>query len=406
VTQTDVAVVGAGPAGTATAISLARHGLKVALIDKAQFPRDKCCGDGLTSGALRHLAHLGLDPANVASWQPVDEALVRAPTGREATFPLPADGTLHAAAARREDLDAALVELARSHGVEVIERNAVVSLEREAGGQVIRLGLTGGEVVRAWYAVGADGMWSPLRKLAGVATPGYLGEWHAVRQYFARTGPAARRLWVWFEPDLIPGYAWSFPLPDGGANVGLGVLRQPGEPTGSLKAVWADFLTRPHVRDALGPDAEPAGPWKAWPIPADIAHTRLSAFGGRILFVGDAARAADPMTGEGIAQALETGRMAADALAAAGPDHPGRAAARYQRQVRWGMAIDDRASRLLSRVLASPRLSISWMRIADHSARSRANFGRWMFEDYPRALFITPQRWSRGALTRPGAFGR
>jgi menaquinone-9 beta-reductase len=402
--EADVAIVGAGPAGTATAISLARHGLKVTVVDKAQFPRDKCCGDGLTTGALRHLADLGLDPANVASWQPVSEARIRVPSGRQATFALPDDGTVHAAAARREDLDAALVDLARSEGVRVVEGNAVVSLDRESNGQVVRLGLGDGQVLRAWYAVGADGMWSPLRKLAGAATPGYLGEWHAVRQYFAGTGPAARELWVWFEPDLIPGYGWSFPLPDGRANVGLGILRQHGQPTGNLKAVWADWLTRPHIREVLGPDAHPDGTWKAWPIPADIAHTDLSALGGRVLFVGDAARAADTMTGEGIAQALETGRLAAAALAAAGPDHPRRAAARYERRVRWGMAVDDRASQLLSRVLADQRLASSWMRVADHSARSRRNFARWMFEDYPRAVFVTPHRWGRGALHRPGAF--
>jgi flavin-dependent dehydrogenase len=358
----------------------------------------------LTTGALRHLAELGLDSADVASWQPVTEAEVRVPNGRQATFALPEDGTLHAAAARREDLDAAMVALAGARGAQVIEGQAVVSAHPEPGGRAVRLGLSGGEVVRAPYVVGADGMWSPLRKLVGAGGPGYLGEWHAVRQYFTDTGPATRRLWVWFEPDLIPGYAWSFPLPDGGANVGLGVLRRPGVSTGHLKATWTEWLTRPHVRHVLGVDARPDGPWKAWPIPADISGTELSARGGRVLFVGDAARAADPMTGEGIAQALETGRLAADALASAGPGHPERAAARYRRRVRWGMGIDDRASKLLSRVLADERLSSSWMRIADHSARSRRNFARWMFEGYPRAVFVTPQRWAPGALHRPGAF--
>ena len=80
--------------------------------------------------------------------------------------------------------------------------------------------------VTSRYVVAADGMWSPVRKALGCGEPGYLGEWHAFRQYFdGVTGNAADRLWVWFEPDLLPGYAWSFPLPDGRANVGFGVLR-------------------------------------------------------------------------------------------------------------------------------------------------------------------------------------
>ena len=86
--------------------------------------------------------------------------------------------------------------------------------------------VTGLGTVRARYAVAADGMWSPTRKLLGLAEPGYLGEWHAFRQYaHGVTGPAADRLYVWFEPDFLPGYAWSFPLPDGRVNLGFGVLR-------------------------------------------------------------------------------------------------------------------------------------------------------------------------------------
>jgi menaquinone-9 beta-reductase len=403
VIEADVAVVGAGPAGTAAAITLAGLGLRVTILDRARFPRDKCCGDGLTTGALRHLDELGLAPAAVASWQPVREARIRAPGGRQATFTLPENGTLYAATAQRIDLDAALVELARGKGVEVLEGRSLYRAELEPGGQVVRLGFEDGTCVRAWYAIGADGMWSPLRKLLGLAEPGYLGEWHALRQYFDGAGPLARQFWVWFEPDLIPGYAWSFPLPDGRVNIGLGVLRRPGRSTGHLKELWADVLTRPHVREVLE-GAAPDGAWKTWPIPARISRSPLSGLDGRVLFVGDAARAADPMTGEGIAQALETGRLAGDVIAAAGPDRPSWAAARYARRIGTGMAVDDWASRVLSRVLESERGSGAWMRLADRSPRTRRHFARWMFEDYPRALFVTPHRWSRGALHRPGAF--
>jgi geranylgeranyl reductase family protein len=400
----DVAVVGAGPAGTAAAITLARRGLRVTVVDKARFPRDKCCGDGLTTGALRHLDHLGLRPEAVRSWQPVDEAVVRVPNGKQARFPLPDDGTLYAASARREDLDAALVELTRTHGVEVVEGTALRAVRTEPGGEVVRLGLDDGATVRARYVIGADGVWSPLRKMLGMSDPGYRGEWHAMRQYFSHAGPRSRRLWVWFEPDLLPGYAWSFPLPDGGVNVGLGIQRRPGESTGGLKERWRDLLTRPHVTDVLGPDAQPDGPLKTWPIPARISHTSLTGLAGRALFVGDAARAPDPMTGEGIAQALETGRLAAEAVALAGPYRPGRAASAYERRIATGMAIDDRVALAVSAMLRVPRLSTGWMRVADHSERTRRHFARWMFEDYPRAALITPQRWSPGMLHRPGAF--
>src|SRR5687767_8862467 len=113
----DVAVVGGGPAGAAAAILLARHGRDVVLVDKATFPRAKICGDGLTAGALRQLEELGLDPASVPSWQPVDDVVVRSPSGHEVTFPLPRGNGRYAVVARRTELDAALLDLARRSGV-------------------------------------------------------------------------------------------------------------------------------------------------------------------------------------------------------------------------------------------------------------------------------------------------
>src|SRR5262245_19303871 len=89
VLHADVVVVGGGPAGAAAAITLARAGRDVVVVDKATFPRDKCCGDGLTTGALRELEGLGFDPTSVASWQQVDDVVVRSPSGHEVTFLLP-----------------------------------------------------------------------------------------------------------------------------------------------------------------------------------------------------------------------------------------------------------------------------------------------------------------------------
>jgi geranylgeranyl reductase family protein len=402
----DVAVVGAGPAGTAAAITLSRRGRQVLLIDKARFPRDKCCGDGLTTAALRLLEDVGLDPALVPSWEPVHEAVVAVPTGRRLLLPLPVSNSQFAASARRMDLDAALVKLASRAGARLLEGRSVTGVNLVGEGDGVQLDLDGGRPVRARYVVAADGMWSTVRRTLGLGQSGYLGDWQAGRQYYGRVGPEARKLWVWFEADMAPGYAWSFPLPNGTANVGYGVLRREGQQTGDLRGQRVDLSARPHIAEVLGSGAEPLGPWKAWPIPARIGRTALSGLEGRVLFVGDAARACDPMTGEGIAQALETAQLAARAIGEAGPHRPETAARRYQRQIRWGMAVDDRLARDLSRVLEHPSGANRSLRIADGGEWRRRQFARWMFEDYPRAVLVTPHRWRRRLFRRPGAFLR
>lgn len=400
--ESDIAVVGAGPAGSAAAITLARLGRRVVLIDKASFPRDKCCGDGLTTAALRLLERLELEPSSVASWQPVEQVAIVASNRRQVDLSFADDGTMYAASARRYDFDAALVELAVKAGAELVSGRAVTDVVPTADG--VGVELADGHRVESRYVIAADGAWSPVRKALGLAEAGYLGDWQAGRQYFTGVSAEAEKLWVWFEPDMIPGYAWSFPLPGGTANVGYGVIRRPGVPFKELKGQRLDFLDRPHLADVLGPNAKPAGPWKAWPIPARIGATPTDGLGGRVLFVGDAARACDPMTGEGIAQALETGELAARAIVSAGPADPGAAAARYGRQLRFGMNLDDRLARALSGVLAHRRGSVKALDLVDAGEWSRRNFLRWMFEDYPRAALATPHRWRRGMFSRPGAY--
>jgi geranylgeranyl reductase family protein len=398
----EVAVVGGGPAGAAAAIALARSGRAVTVVDKATFPRDKICGDGLTTGALRLLEGLGLDPTTVPSWQVVEDVVVRSPSGRQVTFPLPRGQGTYAAVARREELDAALLDVARTAGAEVVEGHAVTGAEERPDRVVLEV--AGRADVHARYVVAADGMWSPMRKLLGAATPGYLGEWHAFRQYFTDVGPrAAAELFVWFEPDLLPGYAWSFPLPGGGANVGFGIQRDGGKVgrVQDMKQLWPDLLRRPHIRDVLGPDARPESPHRAWPIPARIDQVVLTT--DRTLFAGDAAAATDVMTGEGIGQALLTGILAADAIEAGGLDAE-RVTSQYARSVHEALVADHRMSALLVRALQHRKGARVAVRVAGASPWTRRNFARWLFEDYPRGIMTTPRRWHRGVLTGPGAY--
>ncbi len=400
-TTTDVVVVGAGPAGVASTITLARAGRDVYLIDKAAFPRDKICGDGLTAAALRSYESLGLAPRSVPSFTPAAGFSIRSPSGRWVELALPTDG-LHAAVARRHDLDASFLDVARDAGAKVIEGRSVV--DATSLPDRVQITLDAGETVEARFLIGADGMWSPTRKMLGATHPtGYRGEWHAFRQYHeAISGPARHRFVVWFEPEILPGYIWSFPLGGGAANVGYGVLRGGKVEIGEMGRLWDELRSRPHVREMLGPDARPAERPRAWPIPGRIDRVELSR--GRALWVGDAAAPSDVMTGEGIAQALDTGRWAAESVLAAGPLDPETAGSIYQRRVQRALFADHRMSALLNRILVHRKGVGFPLWLADQSDWSRRNFARWLWEDYPRAVVATPRRWKRGVFTPPGAY--
>jgi geranylgeranyl reductase family protein len=400
VVTADVVIVGAGPAGAAAAITARRLGMRTVLVDRASFPRDKCCGDGLTAEALRLLEGLGLDPSTVASWTTVDRLTVRGPSGREVPFPLPQGDGAFAAVARRSELDAALVDLARERGAFVIEGIAATGARQDDGG--VTCELADQTEVRAPYAIGADGMWSPLRKHLGATVEDHRGEWHAYRQYFdGVSARASRELMVWFEPDFLPGYAWSFPLGGGHANVGFGIRRGSSYRVGDMNHLWRDVLARPHIRAFLGEHAEPEGPHKAWPIPARVDSVPLTT--GRALFVGDAAAATDPMTGEGIAQALATGCWAIEAISA-GADRPAEVRTAYEAAVRRELVPDHRLARLLTRALRHRKGVRAAIALAGATPWTRRNFARWLFEDYPRALLITPGRWHPQMFRGHGAF--
>jgi flavin-dependent dehydrogenase len=258
--------------------------------------------------------------------------------------------------------------------------------------------------IDARYVVAADGMWSAVRKAVGANEPGYLGEWHGFRQYAGNvTGSAAHELHVWFDEDLLPGYAWSFPLPGNRVNIGFGVLRDGTRAGREIKAIWPDLLSRPHIVEALGEGFTLEDRHTAWPIPARIDS--VDVVSGRVLFVGDAAAATDVMTGEGIGQALLTGRLAAEAIIAGGATRPDDVGAVYRSEIRHHLVADHRMSATLGKILATTWGARGAIRVVGASGTwGRRNFARWMFEDEPRAVALTPSRWHRRMLSRVGAY--
>jgi len=241
-TAVDVLVVGAGPAGAAAGLAARRRGLDVLVVDKASFPRDKTCGDGLTTAALRLIEQLGVDLRTLPGYMAVRETVLVGPDGRRVSLPLATDGD-HAAVVPRVELDAAIVDTARRSGVEVRDGVAVSGIDMNGDGEAVTATTADGDSVRARFLIAADGHYSFVRRCLRQSAPPELGTWHAFRQYFR--GVDDPRLYVLFEADLLPGYAWVFPLPEGRANVGFGVLRRPGMSGKELNARWRELLERP-----------------------------------------------------------------------------------------------------------------------------------------------------------------
>jgi menaquinone-9 beta-reductase len=367
----------------------------VLVVDKATFPRDKTCGDGLTTNALRLLEHLGFPLDSIPSYTSVHECMLVTPNGRHVRLPLPRCGEF-AGVVPRAELDTALAEHAARRGARVRDGNGITSLELRATGACVDL--ADGTPVEADWVIAADGHYSGVRHLLEPDRAPELGDWSTFRQYFRGVGD--RRLWVIFEPDLLPGYAWVFPLPDGRANVGFGMLRGEGRGGKRVKEKWNSLLRRPSLLEALGPRAEPDGPHRAWPVPTRLDPDALTH--SRVLFAGDAAGVVDPLTGEGIAQALETGMLAAQAIRDGGTTDA--VARRYQDAVARSLGHDLAFARFVQRVLARPWTAEIALRGVDLRGWTRRNFCRWMFEDYPRAALLTPGRWRQPLLAPNGAY--
>lgn len=329
-----VLVVGAGPAGSAAALAACRAGASVLLLDSAEFPRDKVCGDGVAPHALDVLAELGLDPAAlVAGSEPAHTLDLRSPGGARARRRTSAPSWV----VPREVFDDRLRAAAVAAGAEV-RRHRVREVDPEAG--VV-------DGIPADVIVGADGAESVVRRAIGTPAPRAGTVALAIRGYApADAWPAGEQL-LCMTRDHWPAYAWAFPIGDGQANVGYGELLRGTAPT------RAHLLARLHE---LLPDARPTR-LRAHRLP--LSSGRVRPRDGRVLLAGDAAGLINPMTGEGIFYAVLSGMLAGQA--AAGGTDPGRA---YRTALRARLGTHFRHTDTLALLSRRPWLLDAGMRAA------------------------------------------
>ncbi len=317
----DVVVAGAGPAGSAAAHLLASAGADVMLIERARFPRDKSCGDGITAHSVAILNEMGL------SFESFDGKAVRvrggrigAPTGETfaATPDAPAGGA-ECWVVPRVVLDERLARAAQNAGARLVEGTSVIRTLLD-NGRVVGVECTDGTSVRAIAArlvIGADGAHSAVAASLGLgrAPERHIG--YALRGYYTGVADLRDDLEIYyFDRHILPGYGWVFPVGEATANIGIGIyageLRRASR---KLRDILAEFVAcEPNVAPRLT-QAKPVGRAVGWPLPVSTLH-RPTVFDGALL-CGDAASLVDPLTGEGIWTALVSGRSAGRAALAA-----------------------------------------------------------------------------------------
>lgn len=369
VEQADAIVVGAGPAGSGTAAHLARQGLDVLLLEKAQFPRDKVCGDGLTPRAVRQLVALGIDTA-AEGWHRNVGLRVYGANGRAFEFAWPelADFPNFGLVRRRNDLDAFLANHAVGCGARLLTGASVNGpVIDQASGRITGVTTRDGRRFEAPVVVAADGVSSRLSVAMGITRRLDRPMGVAARAYF-ETG---RGNGEWMESclelwsgrpgasDLLPGYVWLFPAGDGIANVGLGMLdTSPAFASTDVQQLLRTWLAAMPPEWGLGPDAM-VGQIRSAALP--MAFNRQPAYRDGLLLVGDAGGMVNPCNGEGIDYALEASALAAEAIAEArsrgfGTPSAERALQGYVTHLRHDMGGYFWLGTIFARAIGNPRV--------------------------------------------------
>ncbi|WP_426059638.1 NAD(P)/FAD-dependent oxidoreductase [Hymenobacter sp. B1770] len=314
----DVAIIGAGPAGTACALGLRQSGLRVVLLDKAQFPRDKVCGDAIPGHALKALRQL--DPAFADSlWhlQPLDavrQSRLVAPNGGS----LDLQWKLPSFNCPRESFDDALLALVRSYapGTTIVENTSLKSLHIEA--DHVRLQPAAGPEISCQLVIGCDGANSAVgRKLLPEPRLARAHHCVGVRAYFENIKGAESGTTEFFlTRDYLAGYCWLFPVGQGRYNVGLGMLAEVvAEHKVDLKQQLQRLLTTHPALAGRFAEARQLGPTVGFGLPLGGGRVRPIS-GERFMLCGDAASLIDPLQGHGIDTAIQSGMLAAVQAAA------------------------------------------------------------------------------------------
>ncbi len=312
-TSYDVIIVGAGPAGTTCALALKHAGLRVAVLDKATFPRDKICGDAIPGSVVKALK--AIDPKYAAALEAFSEKVtirstrVVAPNNRY--FDIHWKNIAYNSP--RLDFDNFLFELAQQETkADFYQETALRSVAIDPDKVVISC--ENGQEFQSAIVVGCGGAHSILAKQLAHIQVDRQHHMGAVRAYYKQVSGIRDELTeIYLLKTYLPGYLWVFPLPHGRVNVGFGMLSQTiSERKVNLGNALKDIIaTHPLLKERFS-KAVLEGPIKGFGLPTGSRKLKVS--GERFLLCGDAASLIDPISGDGIGNAMWSGKIAADQI--------------------------------------------------------------------------------------------
>jgi menaquinone-9 beta-reductase len=373
----DVIVVGAGPGGSTTAYHLARHGVRVLVLEKSEFPREKVCGDGLTPRAVKQLIKLGLTADGTFEEQGwlTNKGLrvIGGGVRLELDWPDLASFPNYGLVRTRHDFDDLLAKQAVKVGADLRTGVTVTGAVREDTGRVV--GVTAevdGEPreFRAPLVISADGVSGRFPLSMGLAKREDRPIGVAVRRYYhspARHDDDYLESWLELRSKeggdkLLPGYGWIFGMGDGRVNVGLGVLNSSAAfGKTNYRRMLTEWLGATPPEWGMNDEANADGPILGAALP--MGFNRVPHYTRGVLLVGDSGGMVNPFNGEGIAYAMESGELAAEVVAQAlgrtGADRE-RALAAYPAELKARYGGYYRLGNIFVKMIGNPQI----MRIA------------------------------------------
>jgi len=370
-----VAIVGAGPAGASAGYRLASDGHAVTLFDRAEFPRPKTCGDWITQGAIRALLESGLTPSDLEGaaadqHAAIHASLLAAPSGATSEV----EDAEKAYCIPREVFDDILYRRAVAAGCR-FERRDVRDLAAERRGSLRDFD----------HVVDARGVYAGVANC--VALRGY---WTAEA---ARLEPGlASTVRLYADDTFRRGYGWIFPVAREGArvrfNVGVGMWKADSRaPGGTVADYYRNFVAENATMRALSAQGAEKTPPRGYSLAVADGRNRVVENG--VLKIGDAANLTDPLTGEGIANAIRSGFEVARAIESAAGE-PGRAEEAWRRRYREVFARDLLAARVVRALLVGTRAKNGAMWLMKRRPGFARRFHASLAGAFPWADLLSP----------------